>query len=65
MDLTSLLMQVVAGAVGGAGTGAAAKNYSLGTVRYTHDLQAAARDPDMFESRDLALAHIEELRQAR
>jgi len=32
MDLTSLLVQVVAGAIGGAGTGAAAKQYSLGTI---------------------------------
>jgi uncharacterized membrane protein YeaQ/YmgE (transglycosylase-associated protein family) len=32
MDLTSLLVQVISGAVGGVGTGAAAKNYSLGTI---------------------------------
>lgn len=39
--------------------------YSLGTVRYTHDQQAADRDPAMFESRDLALAHIAELRRSQ
>lgn len=32
IDIASLLVQVVAGAVGGAGTGAAAKQYSLGTI---------------------------------
>src|SRR5262245_50336618 len=32
MDLTSLLVQVVAGAIGGSAAGAAAKQYSLGTL---------------------------------
>ena len=32
MDLTSLLVQVVAGALGGSAAGAAAQQYSLGTL---------------------------------
>jgi uncharacterized membrane protein YeaQ/YmgE (transglycosylase-associated protein family) len=32
MDLTGLLVQVVAGALGGSAAGAAAKQYSLGTL---------------------------------
>jgi hypothetical protein len=32
MDLTSLLVQLVSGALGGTAAGAAAKNYSLGAV---------------------------------
>ena len=32
MDLTSLLVQVVAGALGGSAAGAAAKQYSLGAL---------------------------------
>jgi len=32
MDIASLLVQVISGAVGGAGAGAAAKQYSLGTI---------------------------------
>ena len=32
MDLTSLIVQVIAGAVGGSAAGAAAKDYSLGTL---------------------------------
>ena len=32
MDLTSLLVQAVSGAVGGSAVGAAAKQYSLGTL---------------------------------
>ena len=48
-------------------------NYSLGTVRYVErdpgDAEAPDRpydyDPDMFDSRDKALEHIQELRQSR
>jgi uncharacterized membrane protein YeaQ/YmgE (transglycosylase-associated protein family) len=32
MDLTSLVVQIVAGALGGSAAGAAAKQYSLGTL---------------------------------
>ena len=32
MDLTGLLVQVVSGAIGGSAAGAAAKQYSLGTL---------------------------------
>ena len=32
MDLTSILVQAVSGALGGSATGAVAKDYSLGTV---------------------------------
>lgn len=32
MDLTSLLVQVVSGAIGGSAAGSAAKQYSLGAV---------------------------------
>ena len=32
MDLTSLLVQIVSGALGGSAAGAAAKQYSLGTL---------------------------------
>ena len=32
MDLTSLLVQIVAGAIGGSAAGAVAKQYSLGTL---------------------------------
>ena len=32
MDLTSLIVQIVAGAIGGSAAGAAAKQYSLGTL---------------------------------
>src|SRR5262245_15348948 len=33
MDLTSLLVQAISGAIGGSAAGAAAKDYSLGTLR--------------------------------
>jgi uncharacterized membrane protein YeaQ/YmgE (transglycosylase-associated protein family) len=32
MDIAGLLVQVVSGAIGGSAAGAAAKNYSLGTI---------------------------------
>ena len=42
MDLTSLLVQIVAGAIGGSAAGTAAKQYSLGTLGNEQARLAAA-----------------------